>query len=87
VIVGEPYRVIFPERQTAVSKDDVIRKLAEALNEALICGWVEPVVKPPYRVPDSIDGDRWHWVHTSDRDKACSIITTAIKKACQCDQP
>jgi hypothetical protein len=68
-----------------VSKDDVIVGLAEALKEALVCGWVENVVRPPYRVPDVIEGNRWHWAHANDRDKACAIINAAIDKAAAYD--
>jgi hypothetical protein len=64
-----------------MSKDEVIRNLSAALKEALVCGWVETVKRPPFRVPDSIEGDRWHWVHASDRDKACAIIDAAVSKA------
>ena len=68
-----------------MSRDDAIRNLSQALKEALICGWVENVQKPPYRVPDVIDGDRWHWAHTSDKDKACAIISSAVEKAAHFD--
>ena len=72
-------------RSRLVTKDEVIRNLSAALQEALVCGWVENVVRPPYRVPDVIDGDRWHWAHASDRDKACAIIAAAVQQAARCD--
>jgi hypothetical protein len=73
------------QESLVVSKDDVIRQLSAALQEALVCGWVENVVGPPFRVPDVIDGDRWHWVHAGDKDKACAIIHAAVQKAAQHD--
>jgi hypothetical protein len=73
------------QESLVVSKDDVIRQLSAALQEALVCGWVENVVRPPYRVPDVIEGDRWHWVHAGDKDKASAIICAAVQKAAQHD--
>jgi hypothetical protein len=69
----------------AVTRDDVIRNLKSALTEVMLLKYVEEVKGPPYRVPNTIQGDLFFHSLAPDKAIAHKIIIDAVERAARTD--